>query len=222
MSMTTTTSSKSGPTAEQTPRRPELRTTLAPIARDIALPLIGYYGLHALGYSDFAALLAGTVLSGSILVYDMIRARRVEAFPAIMLALFGFGLASSLISGDPRMMIVKDSVGTAAIGLALLISALIGKPLIYYAARKTIAARGADALAGFEERVRTIPAVRRSFALLSVLWGVGFWAESAVRVVLAYQLPVHTMVWLSNVLMVAVLVVLIPISIAIGKRNRRR
>ena len=42
--------------------RPNLLRMLAPTIRDIAVPLAAYYFLHAAGYSDFSALLAGAVI----------------------------------------------------------------------------------------------------------------------------------------------------------------
>ncbi|QIS05640.1 hypothetical protein F5X71_27990 [Nocardia brasiliensis] len=194
---------------------------LAPIARDIAVPVGAYFLLHALGYSDFAGLLAGTVLSGAMLLTEAIRHRKLEVFPAILLGVFAFGLVTSLISGDPRMMIVKDSVGTLLVGLAFLISAVVGKPLTYLAARKAAVAGGPARVAALEQVYRDNAAKRRMFATLAVLWGAGLVAEAAIRAVLAYQLPIPTMAWLSPVLMIAVVVPLLAATIALRKRADR-
>ncbi|MFI9509634.1 VC0807 family protein [Nocardia sp. NPDC052566] len=192
----------------------------APIIRDIALPLGAYYGLSELGYSDFAALLGGTLVGGALMAVDIIRSRRLEPFAVIMAGVFAFGLISSLITGDARLMIVKESFGTVIIGAAFLIGTMAGKPLTYLSARKVMAAEPAK-LAAFEERYRTTPAMRRNFARLGILWGVVLLAEAAVRVVLAFQLPVHTMAWLSSVLMVAVMVPMIMLSAVLSKRMNR-
>ncbi|MFG1791280.1 VC0807 family protein [Nocardia sp. NPDC049149] len=194
---------------------------LASIGRDVAIPVGAYFGMHALGFSDFAGLLAGTVLSGALLLVETIRSRRLEALPAIILAVFVFGLVASFISGDPRMLIAKDSAGTALIGLAFVISILVGKPLTYLAARKMATAGGPARLAGLEDAYRTEPATRRTFRVLAMMWGGGLITEAAVRVVLAYQLPIHTMAWLSPVLMVATIVPLTVITARVAKRNAR-
>ncbi|MBF6130153.1 VC0807 family protein [Nocardia brasiliensis] len=194
---------------------------LAPIARDIAVPVGAYFVMHRLGYSDFAGLLAGTVLSGAMVLVEAIRHRRLEVFPAILLSVFAFGLVTSLISGDPRMMIVKDSAGTLLIGLAFLISALVGKPLTYLAARKAAVAGGPARVAALEAVYRDNAAKRRMFAMLAVLWGAGLVAEAMIRVVLAYRLPVPTMAWLSPVLMVAVIVPLLAATVVLRKRADR-
>ncbi|MEV6554188.1 VC0807 family protein [Nocardia sp. NPDC051756] len=194
---------------------------VASIARDIAVPVGAYFVLHALGYSDFAGLLAGTVVSALMVIGQAIRSRRLELMSAIILGGFVFGLVASLISGDPRMMIVKDSAATVLIGLAFLISAMIGKPLTYLVARKAVSAGGPAKVAELETAYRTDPAKRRAFTVLTVLWGAGLMFEAAIRIVLAYQLPIHTMAWLSPVLMIAVVGPLIALSIVARNRGRR-
>ncbi|WP_433732469.1 VC0807 family protein [Nocardia sp. CA-129566] len=194
---------------------------LAPIARDIAVPIGAYFLLTGLGYSDFTGLLAGTLFSGAVLIIETIRSRRLEPFAAIMLGVFVFGLVGSLISGDPRMMIVKDSAGTAIVGIAFLISTVVGKPLTYLSARKALSAAGPAKLAEFEASYRDNPAKRRGFTTLSAAWGVGLLSEAIVRILLAYQLPVHTMAWLSPVLSIIFFAPLIALSVRFVKRARR-
>ncbi|WP_062984446.1 VC0807 family protein [Nocardia anaemiae] len=213
--MTTT-----APTPTAAPRFNPIRV-LAPIARDIAVPIGAYFLLTGLGYSDFTGLLAGTMFSGAVLLIETIRSRRLEPFAAIMLGVFAFGLVGSLISGDPRMMIVKDSAGTAIVGIAFLISTVVGKPLTYLSARKALTAAGPTKLAEFEASYRANPAKRRGFNTLAIAWGVGLVAEATVRVVLAYQLPVHTMAWLSPVLSIIFFAPLIALSVRFVKRARR-
>ncbi|MFE3254617.1 VC0807 family protein [Nocardia sp. NPDC059091] len=206
--------------APQSQDRPNLLRMLAPTARDIAVPLAAYYLLHWAGYSDFLALLAGAVFSGVMVLVEVIRARRVDALAALILAGFVFGIASSLISGDARMMIVRDSLTTAVIGLAFGVSALLGKPLTYVAARKAFANSPAK-LAEMEHKFRTNPLVRRVHNRIAGMWGVGLVGESVLRVVLAYRLPIHTMAWLSSALMIGVTVVLMAITVRTIKRAKR-
>ncbi|GAA5069382.1 VC0807 family protein [Nocardia callitridis] len=201
--------------------RKNLRAVLAPIARTVALPLGAYFVLHALGYSDFAGLLAGTVLSGLMLGVEAVRSRRLDAFSALMLGVFVFGLIASLISGDPRLMIVKDSVGTMIVGAAFLISIAIGKPLTYVMTHKAMSATSPGRAAAFATTYRNDASARRVVRGLSAMWGCGLLGEAVVRVVLAYQLPVHTMVWLSTVLMLAVVVPMVAVNIYFARRGRR-
>lgn len=197
--MTTTAPSLNVP-QETTATRPPLVRMLAPIARDIAVPIAAYYTLHALGYSDFIALLAGAVCSAAIVIFEAVRARKVDLFAAIVLGGFVVGLVGALLSGDARMVIVRDSFGTLLVGSAFLITALIGKPLTYTAAQKALSASAH--LQVMQDAYRTNAAVRRLHSLLSIAWGIALIGEAGLRIVLAYTLPVSTMAWLSSVLMI--------------------
>ncbi|WP_040816065.1 VC0807 family protein [Nocardia concava] len=199
--------------------RPNLVRMLAPTARDIGVPLAAYYALHWAGYSDFAALLAGAVFSGVMVLIEVVRARRIDFMSALILGGFVFGIVSSMISGDARMMIVRDSFTTAVIGAAFAGSALIGKPLTYLAARKAFAG-SPQKLAEMQYKYDTIPAIRRTHNRIAGMWGVGLLGEAAVRIVLAYQLPIHTMAWLSSVLMIGITAVLMVITIRTIKRAK--
>lgn len=189
------------------------KALLPTLVRDVGLPTLAYYLLHWNGASDWTALLAGALVSGALLVIEAIKARKLEVFSAFMLCIFAAGLVASLASGDARMMIVKDSFVTAAVGLAFGISALTAKPLIYFAARKSH-----PEPAVFEAAYWAAPVMRSRFKMMSAVWGVGFLIESAIRVVLAYQLPVSTMVWLSHVLMFGTIGLLVLITAKWGKR----
>ena len=185
-----------------------IKVLLPTLVRDIGLPTLAYYLLHWNGASDWTALLAGAVVSGLMLVFEAVKARKLEVFSGFMLCIFAAGLVATLISGDARMMIVKDSVVTAVVGLAFGLSALTRKPLIYFAARK-----GHPQPEAFVAMYDTTPALRRKLKVMSGIWGVGFLVEAAIRVVLAYQLPVSTMVWLSHVLMFGAIGLLVLITV---------
>ncbi len=188
--------------------------------RDIGVPTGAYYVLHGFGASDLVALGAGTVVSGAILLTDTVRARKFDLFAGVMLGVFGIGLLLTFLSGDARFMIAKDSIGTGLVGSAFLISAAIGKPLTYVAALRGMTASDPAKAAAFEERYRSRPGMRQSFRRLTVLWGAGLLAEAVVRCVLAYQLPIATMVWLSTVLMIATMGGLTGLTVVLVKKWR--
>lgn len=194
-------------------RKNAIRALAPTLVRDIGLPTLAYYLLHWNGASDWTALLAGALVSGALLVVEAVRARKLDAFSAFMLGVFTVGLLASLVSGDARMLIVKDSFVTAGVGLAFAVSAFTAKPLIYFAARKSH-----PDPAAFEAMYQATPAVRARFRMMSAVWGAGFLVEAALRVVLAYQLPVSTMVWLSNVLMFGTIGLLVFVTVRWGKR----
>ncbi|WP_436525105.1 VC0807 family protein [Actinoplanes sp. HUAS TT8] len=173
---------------------------------DLGLPVITYYGLHALGADDTTALLAGTLAAGARLVWVAVRSRTVNYFSMVMGALFGVGLLFTLLTGDPRFLLIKHSVLSAVIGSLFLITGLRGsKPLTLSAQQSFMPAKAADLAAEYASN----PAVRRGHRVASVVWGAGWLVEAVVRAALVYLLPVDVMVGLSTVLTVITFTLLI-------------
>lgn len=185
---------------------------------DIGLPLAGYYALHLLGASDWVALLVATLAAGLRLVWVALRDRQVTWFAAVMLAVFGLGLALAFVGGDPRFLLLKDSFGTGLVGLVFLASLFAGKPLTLSAFQTWQPGQARE----MEEHYRTIPLVRRSFRVSSVVWGVGLILEALVRVPLIYTLPVDVMVGVSTAMMVTVITLLAIWNAAQGARTAAR
>jgi hypothetical protein len=190
------------------------------LVKDVVPPIAVYYVLHLLGANDWVALLGGVVVSGVLMVLEAVRARRLDVFSGFMMAMFGAGLAASFVTGDPRFVVMKSSLVTGVIGMAFLVSCLVGKPLTYLAHRKSIGG-DPEAVAALETAYRTVPRTRRVMRAVSVVWGAGLLAEAVLRVVLAYQLPVSTMVGLSTVLLIGTIGLLLVITAQVARSYKR-
>ncbi|GAA4842102.1 hypothetical protein GCM10023201_35390 [Actinomycetospora corticicola] len=184
---------------------------------DVGLPVGTYYGLHALGVGDSTALLAATVAAGARLAVTAVRARRVSAFAALMLAVYAVGLAASFVTGDPRVMLLKDSVGTGVVGVGFLVSLLVGRPLVLAALESMSPAQAAEARRRYAES----PAARRTVRGVTALWGVGLLTEAVVRVPLVLALPVSVAVLVSQLLTLVVIAVL-AVAGGLWVRSARR
>ncbi|AEV89254.1 hypothetical protein ACWT_8245 [Actinoplanes sp. SE50] len=176
------------------------------MAADLGLPLVGYYGLHALGADDTTALLAGTVAAAVRIGWVAIRSRSLSPFSILMGSVFGIGLVFTLVTGDPRFMLIKHSIMSAVIGMVFLATALWGrKPLTLSAQQSFMPAKAAE----LAEQFKTSAAVRRGHRTASTVWGAGLLVEAAVRAVLVFLLPVDVMVGLSTALTVVTFTVLL-------------
>ena len=189
-------------TAAADEQRPAGLKNFSGLLWDVGAPLVGYYALHLLGASDWVALLVATLAAGLRLVWVAVRSREITWFAAVMLAVFGLGLALAFVGGDPRFLLVKDSFGTALVGLVFLASLFSRKPLTL-SAFQTWQPKEAAEMAGF---YRTLPPIRRMFRRSAVVWGIGLLLEAIVRIPLIYLLPIDVMVGLSTAMMVTVIV----------------
>ncbi|MGW7002870.1 VC0807 family protein, partial [Streptomyces sp. NPDC054933] len=188
------------------PRR-ELVNTFKPLALDLALPLGSYYLLHdAFGVGLVMSLALSSIPPAIRTVYGLLRDRSLNGIAGLMLAVNVIGIALSFVSGNPRIMAAKDSGTSSVFAIALIASAFAGKPLMSAGIRPWLVkgnptrAAAADRLAASSARFQRL---ERTFTLI---WGAMLLAECVARVIGAFTLPVSTMIWLSNVLLIAAIV----------------
>jgi len=130
------------------------------------------------------------------------------------------GVAASLISGDPRFVLVKESLLTGVFGLACLVTLLLPRPLMFYFGRQFAGGGDPVRAAAFEsmwqyERFR---AVNRN---MTVVWGVAYLVEAAVRVVLSFLMPIPVFLVISPILAIGVTIALISWTMAYARRSAR-
>jgi hypothetical protein len=168
---------------------------------DAGLPLAAYYGLRLAGQSETVALLAGAVLAALRIGWVAARHRKFDGVAALLTAVLAVGLVLSSVSGDARFLLVKESFGTAAAAVVLLVTAR-RDPLILVAVR---AGSNEQKRAEIDRLCAHVPEFRRSFVLMSVVWGIALLAEAALRVPLVYLLSADVVAGLSVVLLLAVI-----------------
>lgn len=108
-----------------------------------------------------------------------------------------------------------DSITTGVLAIGFLVSGLMGKPLVYFAAQRATGGAWTD-------RWATEPGVRHTFTTLTVGWGAGLLAEAVIRIPLVYLLPTDTMVGVSSALQAVAILGLIGWSVRYVQARRRR
>ncbi|MFH0519382.1 VC0807 family protein [Streptomyces sp. M41] len=211
--MTTDTGTGKG---SSTRRRGALRD-FAPLLIDVALPLGAYYLLkNGFGTSTLTALGLSGVVPAVRTGWGLWKGREVNGLPALILVVNVVSLLLGFAAGDPRLMIAKDSALSSTIGIGIIASVLLGKPMMT-AGMKPWVLKGDPGREAAWARLRAGSArFRRAERMFSLVWGVVLLAECVVRVVGAYALPVDTMVWAGNVIMVVALGVGLLVGGALG------
>lgn len=188
----------------QKSQTPKLRGLLLSLVWDFGLALVTYYGLRALGADPFVALLAGTVVSGLRVAYVAFRSRTFDLFAAFLMTIFGVSLVLSFLTGSVRFLLVRESFGTGIAGLLFLGSCFVGRPLIYYAAKRM----QLDGGARFAEMWPANALFRRRFQLMTAVWGAGLLFEAIVRIPLVFLLPVDVMAGVGGLMFIGTMVLL--------------
>ncbi|MEU7258778.1 VC0807 family protein [Streptomyces rimosus] len=196
--------------------RPKLEGPRA-LLLDAGVPIASYYLLTgAFGLSTLAALAWSGALPAARSLWSLVRERRFNAVATLMTVTNIIGLLLSLVAGDERLMMAKDSAVSSTFGLAVLVSALIGRPLMAPVLKPWITKGDAARSAAWDRLTAESAWFRRVQRRHSAVWGAALLGECVARVIGAFTLPVDTMVWLGTVMLMAAMVLAIVASGVIG------
>ncbi|GAB2964824.1 hypothetical protein GCM10017788_01380 [Amycolatopsis acidiphila] len=107
---------------------------------------------------------------------------------------------------------------SSVVGLVILGSVCLARPIMSTALRPLFAKGDAGRLAAWDRLSATSPAFRRAERTFSLVWGTALLTECVVRIVGVCTLPVDTMVWLGTVILLAALAVAFRVSHALALR----
>ncbi len=154
---------------------------------NILLPLGVYYALRAHGTAQWQALLLSGVIPAAHALGTAVVRRRVEVFDLLVVALLAVSAATSLISGSPRVVLLKDAALPAVLGAWFLGTLWAARPFPFrFGARL----RGPVAEEEAERAWRERPEFRAALRGLTLLWGGGQLLDAALSTVEALALPV--------------------------------
>ncbi|MCV7420138.1 hypothetical protein H7K45_06270 [Mycobacterium yunnanensis] len=193
-------------------QRRSMRPLFQTILLDVAPPLVAYYGLRAMGVSEYAALLSATVLSGVRVVYGVVKSRRLDPFAVYLLLTFGLSLAVGLATTNPKLILIGNTLVNGIGGLLFLGSCVVGTPLTQVVGERF---RPADEAAPTPEEARRR---RRVHVLLSAMWGVGLLIEVAIRLVVISRLSVDAANGVNSAITLPVIGLLVLATVVIGRR----
>jgi hypothetical protein len=190
---------------------------VGPLILDVGVPVGSYYVLkYVFGMSEVAALGWGSVYPALRTGWSAVRKGQLNGFAGLILVVNVISLGMTFVTGDARLMIVKDSAVTSAVGIGVLVSLRLGRPLMTESAKPWLLKGDARREAAFDRLRAGEARFRRAERRFSLVWGVALLGECVARIVLAYVLSVDTMVWFSTVLMVGSMVLAFWVSGAIG------
>jgi hypothetical protein len=192
---------------------------------DVAGPLAAYWLLRSNGLSAVTSLVLSGVFPAFGVAINFSRDRRIDAIGVLVLAGIVVGTVLGLLTGNPRLVLVEGSVPTAVFGVLCLGSLWSSAPLMYRFASEFI---GVDTPRGREFQAlskNTGPVgqgFRHVFRVITTVWGIGFLAEAAARVVIVELTSTGTAFAISKVMPYVVAGVLAAWTFGYGNWSRRR
>ena len=202
-------------------RRQALRAA-SPLLFDVVVPVGLYYLLSAAGVADTPTLIVSGLVPFARSVYGVFRAGKADYLAVMMAALFVLSLILVAVTGSPKFLLVKESFGTALIGLWCLASAWTARPMTFYTARPILTKSRPAALRCWDHLADSSAEFRSIQRRLAVFWGLGLLIEAAVRVGIAEHYSVHAAAGLINVAAVIIIVALCMLTGPFGGLRLQR
>jgi hypothetical protein len=198
-----------------------LRGMLVTYLPTLVLPVVLYQVLIGRGVATIPALTATAIFPLGSVLFDWARTRRLNVLGVLVLLFIVVGVVTSVLSGDPRFYLIKESFLTGTWALLCFGSLLLPRPPRFYFARDFVSAGNPEAAARFDG-LWAYPTFRCSQRLVTIVWGVAFLAEALLRLALSFILPVPVFLVVSPAVGTAVTIGLIAWSVAYGRRTAER
>lgn len=165
--------------------------------------------------SSLAALSIATLVPLSDNVVHLWRHRKLDAFGGLMLFTFVFTLLLVALGGSEKLLLVRESLITASVGLIFLLSLLFSRPLMYYLALRFIQNNE------FADNW-SIKYFRNVMRLMTFVWGMILLLEAVTRVIMVFNLSTAQYLLFSNFVLYGFIGIAILWTIVYRKKSGRR
>jgi hypothetical protein len=207
------------PVPEWQPGVPDLKEHLPSLLWGAAVPIAVYFLVRHRVHSDAQALIIAGSFSVAWIVLQFVRQRRIDFVGAIVLFGFTVGVASSIVlHGNTYVLKIRDAFFTAVFGAACVITVFTHeRPTLFYVSRYLSAGTDPEKVSAYNQ-LHEHPTGRRTFAVLSIVWGIGLFAEATFRMALADVLPTGTFLAVSPAITFPIIGSLFAFTVVYSKR----
>jgi hypothetical protein len=180
--------------------KPPVRAILLDIALNAIIPLVLYrLSKRYVSSSELTALSISALFPLAKSLFDFLRHREFDPISVIVLLGIVTSGLSLLLGGNPRILLVRESLFTGAFGLACFFSLLLPRPMMFYFGLHFVAGRDPQRRERFNASW-ALPQVRFAHRLITIVWGTVYVAELIVRVILIYSLSAQLVLVISPIL----------------------
>lgn len=173
---------------------------------DAGTPLAVYYGLRASGVGDVVALLAGGLVPAGAAVVTAVRQRRVEPIAVAVLLGMVLSAALSLLTDDPRELLVRGAWLSLPFGLWFLATLLRPQQRPFcFEATCTLLPHHVRVM---DELWATDAGFRRTWRVITGVWAGALIVAAPLHILMAYTLPVPVVPALDTALSIGTVVAL--------------
>lgn len=200
-----------------------LRSLLPILVLDIACPYIAYQYLRQQvpQMSPSLALLLSGVFPVLNNIRSLARSRTFDIIGIVILVGIVVGAASAFVTGDPKLLLIRESFVTGALAIVCLASLLWPRPLLFFIGRDFSTGHDPARMVEFNALWER-PGARRVFRVMTVVWGLGWLAEFALKIVLVLTLTIPQVLVVGPIESNGITIALILWTIRYANESRRR
>lgn len=221
MASTTPSQTKSANPAHAT-RSAALKSMFVSLIINGAIPFFLYWVLTTYtSIPQFGALVVSGVPSLLMSIGGIIRQRRIDFLAGLVLIAIAVALIITLLGGDPKIYLIRESFFTITFGLAFLISLMLPRPIMFYVSRHFASGNDPANIARFQLLWQD-PRFRRSMRVMSAVWGIGLLLEAALRITLVIVLSVEQFLAVSPFVIYGIIALLTLWTFRYGRTGRIR
>lgn len=141
--------------------------------------------------SSILALSIATLIPLVDNVVHLWKHKRLDAFGGLMLFTLILTLLLVLLGGSEKILLVRESLITASVGILFLVSLLFKRPIMFYLGMRFIQNNR------FVENWN-IKYFRFVMRLMTFVWGIMLLSEAVVRIIMVYDLSTERYLLFSN------------------------
>lgn len=203
-------------------RRATMLSLASSIVINIVLPIVLYLALKKYANaSDFLALAISGVPSMVDGIIGILRRKRVDLLSGVVVASILISLILIALGSSPKVYLIRESFFTAAFGLAYLISLLFPRPLAFYFARHFATGNHPENIPWFDS-LWQYREFRHTMNVITVVWGLGFLFEAALRTFLVIVLSIEQFVIISPFVLYGCIGILFIWMFLYSKQGRQK
>jgi len=189
---------------------------ILPLLLDVVIPLIAYYGSRGFGASPWLSVVLGSIAPCISLGIMRVREHRLDPIALFVIIALVLSLIIALITGNPRVLMARESWITAALGLWMLVSPLLSRPFMLEVAIKTSTPEMASTM---ERLWSSNKSFHQWMFRANILWGIAFSLDACARVAMALTLPIDSVPLLSVSLLIILLAVVQGYALIVGYKS---
>lgn len=201
---------------------PSFRTTVRSLLPSILVNGVLVYLIYTLlksyaSASDLVALLVSSIPALISEVVTIVRHRQLDVLGTIVLAFIAITAVVSLIGGDPKLLLIRESFLTGVFGVACIVSLLFPRPIWFYIIRYFATGNDPAKSPIFNARWQ-YPAFRRYIRIVTLVFGIAYIVEFPVRVFMVYHLSIQQYLAIGPIVFYGLTFALIAFTIAYARR----